>query len=350
MSYNEMKIPDFFAIEERVAELGALKSTLPKLNELVPWEDFRMKLESMRRAAGPSKGGRPAFDVVLMFKVLVIGILYNVSDEDLEYQIKDRLSFMSFLGLEIGSRVPDARTIWLFRERLTKAGLAGQLFKAFDSYLGKAGFRARSGQIVDATIVRVPVRRDTPEVNREVKDGGSPESWTESQRRQKDTDARWTRKRGQNYFGYKNHVVVDVRHKLIRNAKVTSAEVFDGNEFEELLRPNTSRKVYGDSAYGSKGHIEKLKGRGFIPRITKAGCRNRALTEEEKAENRLISKVRCRVEHVFGSIRARARDVAIRCIGLTRATAILTMRNLVYNLCRFTVLLKPEKPRSEAVQ
>jgi IS5 family transposase len=170
--------------------------------------------------------------------------LYNLSDEGLEYQILDRLSFMRFLGLRVGSRVPDAKTIWLFREQLTEAGVAERLFRQFDKFLDEHGFTARKGQIIDASIVAAPRQRNSREENSQIKQGRIPQDWEQAKKRQKDTDARWTKKNGKTYYGYKNHLNVDVKHKFIRSYSVTDAAVHDSRVFAELLdETNTSADV-----------------------------------------------------------------------------------------------------------
>ena len=164
---------------------------------------------------------------------------------------------MRFLGLSLGDAVPDEKTIWLFREQLTEAGLIKRLFQEFDAFLEEKGFSARKGQIIDASIVEAPRQRNSREENRQIKAGQIPEDWSEQKKRQKDTDARWTKKNGQNYYGYKSHIDVDVKHKLIRDYEVTPASVHDSQVFEDLLdEDNSSRDVWADSAYRSE---EKLK-------------------------------------------------------------------------------------------
>lgn len=126
-----------------------------------------------------------------MFKILVLQSLYNLGDDAVEYQICDRLSFTRFLGLCLGDRVPDAKTVWLFREELGSHGLERKLFTQFDSFLRENGFAAKKGQIVDASIVAASKQRNTGEENAAVKEGGRPEGWNENKARQKDLDARW---------------------------------------------------------------------------------------------------------------------------------------------------------------
>jgi transposase, IS5 family len=212
---------------------------------VVDFELFRADLERAVPRSDRAKGGRPPFDHVLMFKTLVLQTSHNLSDERTEYLIRDRLSFMRFLGLGLADTVPDANTIWTFREGLTRARIAGKpaievLFERFDAALSTAGFLAMSGQIIDASIVAAPKQRNTDGEKRDIKEGRIPPEWaaTPAKLRQKDRDARWTvkytkAKPGEDgmprvdlaipAFGYKNHIGIDRRHRLIRRWTVTDA-------------------------------------------------------------------------------------------------------------------------------
>jgi len=177
----------------------------------------------------------------LLFKILILQSLYNLADEAVEFQILDRYSFPRFLGLHAISKIPDATTIWRFREDLATAGKGEELFRTFDKFLRDNRFEARKGQIIDASIVRVPVQRNTREENKEIKKGNIPEKGSVKKRSQKDTDARWTKEKGVMSYGYKNNIAIDVKYKVIREYEVTDACVHDSNVFEELLDPtNTS--------------------------------------------------------------------------------------------------------------
>jgi len=324
----------------RFQQLDAGGDPLPKLKKLVDWERFRPELEAVRDKERKSNAGRKPFDVVLMFKVLVLQSLYNLSDEKIEFQIRDRISFMRFLDLSLGDAVPDEKTIWLFREQLTEDGLIKRLFEEFDAFLGEKGFSARKGQIVDASIVEAPRQRNSREENQQIKQGQTPEDWSEQKRRQKDTDARWTKKNGQNHYGYKNHINVDVKHKLIRDYEVTPASVHDSQVFEELLdEDNSSRDVWADSAYRSEEKLEELKKRNYREHLQRKGCRHKKLTQREDQGNRTRSRIRSRVEHVFGVQAKRAGDLIVRAIGLVRVKAKVGLRNLAYNLDRYCVLV-----------
>jgi IS5 family transposase len=332
-----------FDVQSRFAKLDRNGDPLVKINQLVEWSVFLPELKALREKERKSNAGRPCKDPLLMFKMLVLQSLYNLSDDSLEQQTLDRLSFMRFLGLRIGDDVPDAKTIWAFRESLRQNDLAEKLFARFDAFLTESGFSAKRGQIVDATIVKVPVRRDSREVNDKVKAGEHVDEWTPTARAQKDIDARWTQKNNKNFFGYKNHVAVDVEHKLIRAFEITAASLHDSQVFETLLKPNSDPSVYADSAYMSIERIERLSSPDspWLPCIHEKGHARHPLSEEQRQANRERSRLRVRVEHVFGAQWQRGGKLLMRGIGIARAKVKLCLRNLTYNLARYA-LLAPE--------
>lgn len=168
----------FFDLSDRYASLDAKKDPLVAIDAVVPWEEFRPTLEGIWRkpdSERKSRAGRKPMDAVLMFKTLVLSALYNLSDDQIEYQVRDRLSFMRFLGLGLEDRVPDAKTVWLYREALAQAGMVEVLFKQFDGHLTRQGYIARGGQILDASIVPVPKNRNTRDENKTIKSGEVPE-------------------------------------------------------------------------------------------------------------------------------------------------------------------------------
>ncbi len=330
----------FFDLSDRYASLDAKKDPLVEINAVVPWEEFRPMLERVWRkpeADRKSRAGRKPMDAVLMFKTLVLSALYNLSDDQIEYQVRDRLSFMRFLGLGLGDRVPDAKTVWLYREALAQAGKVDEVFSLFDGHLAQQGYIARGGQILDASIVPVPRNHNKREENTAIRAGETPEGWADepAKRSQKDVDARWTQKHGKSHYGYKNHVNVDRMHKLVRRYHVTDAAVHDSQMVEGLLtRGNTGSGVWADAAYRSAEIEITLKAKGVTSHIHRKGRRGKPLTEQAKASNRTKSSVRVRVEHIFG---AQANDMGgtlVRTIGLARAKAKIGMKNLAYNMRR----------------
>ncbi len=334
----------FYDMADRYAGLDAKNDPLAKLDEVVSWEDFRVRLEAVwRKPAGQRKSaaGRKPWDAVVMFKAIVLCELYNLSDDQVEYQLRDRLSFMRFLGLGIEDKVPDAKTVWLYREQLSRAGVIEALFEAFDGYLKQRGYLAMGGQIIDASIVAVPKQRNSRDENARIRDGETPAGWDNqpAKRRQKDTDARWTKKHGKSHYGYKNHISVDRRHKLVRRYQVTSAAVHDSAVVDAVLdADNTASEVWADSAYRSAKIEAGLAEKGLTSRIHRKGRRNKPLTAREKRGNTTRSRVRARVEHVFGAQSNDMGGTLVRAIGLVRATARIGLKNLAYNMRRLVQL------------
>ncbi|HJX30436.1 MAG TPA: IS5 family transposase [Thermodesulfobacteriota bacterium] len=331
-----MMQPGLFDRQNRFEKLDKNGDPLVKLNKVVPWNSFRPALETLRAGEKKSTAGAKPYDVVVMFKILILQSLYNLSDEATEYQVLDRLSFMRFLGLRLGSKVPDAKTIWLFREQLTEAGLAEELFRQFETVLGKSGFTAKKGQIIDAGIVQAPKQRNSREETARIKQGEIPQEWEKAKKRQKNTDARWSKKNAKSYYGYKNHINVDVKHKLVRAYSVTDA---DSNAFDDLLEENNrSADVYADSAYRSKESIGLLEKRGFRERLQRKGCKHRKLTEREQQGNKTRAKIRCRIEHVFGVMTMMAGSLMVKTVGIIRARTKIGLGNLTYNINRYGLL------------
>ncbi len=342
---------------ERTAKLTRMGDPLVGLKDQINWEAFRPDLNRVHEKERKSNAGAKPIDVVLMFKVLVLQQLHNLSDERIEYQIRDRLSFMRFLGLQIEDRVPDANTVWLFRERLKELKLVDVLFTRFHEQLATQGYVARAGQMIDATFVEVPRQRNRCEENAQIKAGETPEDWqrpaAKSTLRQKDLDARWTKKNNETHFGFKNHINADQGNKLVQSYAVTDAAVHDSQVFEELLdqtedEDGNKRAVYADSAYRSKEKEEQLAAAKMPSQICEKGARNHPLTEEQKASNKQKSKVRSRVEHVFGAQAQRGGHI-VRTIGLLRAKVKIGMMNLVYNMMRLGQLIRRDRRGAPAM-
>ena len=341
--------PGFFDLSRRYEGLDAKGDPLAAILLAVPFEVFRPQLKAalvkggLRRAeaARKSSAGRKPWDEVLMFKMLVLQALYNLSDDQTEYQVRDRLSFMRFVGLGLEDGVPDAKTLWLYREALTKAGAVEALFNQFDAHLKERGYLAMGGQIIDATIVPAPRQRNSREDNATIKAGETPAGWAAqpAKNHQKDKDARWTQKHGKSHYGYKNHINVDRRHKLVRRYVVTSASVHDSQKLDDVLDPaNTASGVWADSAYRSEATETALAERGLTSHIHRRGTRGHPLTARQEAANKTRSKVRARVEHVFGDQHNNMGGKFIRTIGIIRATAKIGLQNLAYNMRRLVIL------------
>ena len=345
--------PGFFDIDERLTRLSGLGDQLEGFRAAVDFEMFRDALDQALAYADGVQGGRPPFDAVMMFKILVIQATNNLSDERAEYLINDRLSFMRFLGLGLPDRVPDARTIWLFRERLTRAGAIGSLFERFDAMLRQSGYIAMSGQIVDASLIAAPRQHNTDEEKKAIKQGRVPDEWQDkpAKLRQKDRDARWTvkftkakpRQDGSTppvdlaipVFGYQNHVSIDRGFGFIRKWSATDAAAYEGRRLREGLldKTNTARGVWADTAYRSAANEAFMATNGFVSHVHRKKPKGRAMPAAIRRANNAKSKIRSRVEHVFAELKDRM-ELFIRTIGIARATTKIGLANLVFNIKR----------------
>ena len=334
----------FFDLERRLDGLSAKGDPLETIKATVPWEAFRTDIEAVTETKPEEKksnAGRKPYDAILKFKIVVLQSLYNLSDEQTEFLIRDRLSFMRFLDLGLEDAVPDATTIWLFREALVEAGLIDTLFDRFSQHLRVKGYIARGGQIVDATIVSAPKQRNSKDENEAVKAGRTPKEWEKkpAKNAQKDKDARWTKKGGQSFYGYKNHIGVDKLHKIIRKWAATDASPHDSQQLDDILdASNTGSQVWADSAYRSAEIEAKLAAKGLKSRIHRRAARNRSLSPTQEAANTTRSRVRARIEHVFGHQENSMGRKIVRTIGMARARFKIGMMNLGYNMRRLVQL------------
>ena len=332
-----------FGADIQLARLSKQGDPLEKLNTAIDWEIFHAPIVQHIRKEDYSKGGRPPTDEVLMFKTTVLQDINNLSDDNTEYMINDRLSFQRFLGMEMGEKAPDAKTIWLFKEQLGKDGMR-KLFDLFNEKLRELGILKREGSLIDATFVEAPRQRNSREDNATIKSGQVPEEWKTPENvnklEQKDTDARWTKKGNETFYGYKDHVKVENESKIITNFTVTSANVHDINEFEGLIDGN-DKEAWLDAAYASEDHVARIIEAfpGIILHICEKGTKNHPLNEEQKESNRVKSKVRSRVEHVFGYMTRFMGGITVRTIGITRATREICGINLAYNIKRIAFLV-----------
>ena len=349
--------PGFFDIDERLKRLSGLGDHLEAFSAAVDFEMFRVDLVAALGYSDGAQGRRPPFDPVMMFKILVIAAMDNLSDERAEFLINDRMSFMRFLGLSLADRVPDARTIWLFREKLTKAGAIEPLFARFDAALRASGFIAMSGQIMDATLVAAPRQRNTEEEKKAIKEGRIPAAWQDhpAKLRQKDRDARWTVKFTKAkakedgtkppcdiaipVFGYQNHISIDHGFGFIRKWLATDAAAYEGARLREGLldKTNTASSVWADTAYRSAANEAFMEKNGFVSRVHRKKPKGKPMPDTVRRANAEKSKVRSRVEHVFAEQKDRM-GLFIRTIGIARAKVKIGMANLVYNFKRMIFL------------
>ena len=351
--------PGFWDVEERLRELSAQGDPLEKLGATVDFEMFRGDLVAALGPRDPTKGGRPGFDAVLKFRMLVLQAMHGLSLAQTEFLVADRLSWMRFCGLGPGDAVPDANTLWDFREALIAVGALDALFARLDRAITAAGYLPMAGQIVDATLVAAPRQRNTEEEKERIKAGErAADIWPDkpAKARQKDTDARWTMKFSKAKpaadgkpqidiaipaFGYKSHISIDRRHGIIRRGLVTDAAAHDGARLREgLIDPNnTASGVWADSAYRSQANEGYLSGIGKVSHIHRKKPKGKPMPRRTAKANAAKSKIRAHVEHPFAHQKG-VMGLVIRTIGRARAEAAVTLSNMAYNMKRWCWLTR----------
>lgn len=321
---------------DRLSEIG---NPLEKIGHVVEFEVFRDTLESkLLNTEKKNNAGAKPFDVVMMFKIMILQRYYGLGDKQVEFQIIDRLSFKKFLGLESGDKVPDEKTVWLFRENLTKSGVLELLFSQFIQFLEEKKLIFNEGKLIDASFTVAPRQRNTREENEKIKKGEGCDLWNDqpNKKKHKDIDARWTKKNGEKYYGYKNHAKVDSKSKFINTFVVTDASVHDSQPLDNLLnKTDKGQPLYADSAYTGENQKKVIRKYRLKNKVHEKGYRGKPLTDKQKSKNKLKSKTRARVEHVFGFMEQSMCGLAVKSIGIVRATGIIGLINLTYNLFRF---------------
>jgi transposase, IS5 family len=334
----------FFDQDIRLSKLSQLGDPLERLAQGIDFELFRSFLTNKldQKAKGP--GGRPPYDYVLMFKILILQRFYNLSDDQVEYQINDRLSFMRFLDLTIADDVPDSKTVWVFKEQLTDLELVEPIFNLFLTQLNNLGLVVNEGKIVDASFIEVPRQRNSKSDNELIKEGKIPDSFQQNPHKlaQKDTDARWTQKGNVNYFGYKNHIKTDAKSKIITKYKVTDASVHDSQVIDYLLDSNDEGEdFYADSAYTGPKQEATIESKKMNNLVCERAYKNTPLTEDQKISNTQKSRTRSRVEHIFGFMEMSMNGMYLCQTTLKRINAAVGLMNLTYNMFRKIQLTQP---------
>ena len=311
--------PDLFASQRHFEKLDSMGDPLVRIASEINFGALAKAVD--KKAPRPSKaqGGRPPYPSEVMVRILVLKHLNNLADEVMERLLLDRASYKRFCQLENSSRIPDRTTIWSFADRIGEAGAAAIFKEVTRQLLGK-GYRASSGQIIDASLVRVPRQKFSSAEKKQLGEDQTPAQWSSAKRSQKDVEATWTKKHGKSYYGYKVGINVDKRYKIIRRVVTDTAATADSHQFDKVLDPrnNTSRAVYADRGYPSAARELLLKAKGLSNHIQRKGVRNRPLSECPQRRNYRIAKTRARVEHVCAAL-AQMGGTLIRTIGQSRA-------------------------------
>ena len=322
-----------------IDRMSLIGNPLEKISNVIDFEVFRQALESkLLNIEKKNNAGAKPYDVVMMFKIMILQRYYGLGDKQVEFQIIDRLSFKKFLGLESGDKVPDEKTVWLFRENLIKSGGVELLFSQFIQFLEDKNLIFNEGKLVDASFTVAPRQRNTREENEKIKKGEGNDLWNDqpNKKKHKDIDARWTKKNGEKYYGYKNHAKVDSKSKFIKKFAVTDASVHDSQPLDDLLdKSDKGQPLFADSAYIGEKQKKVIRKYRLKNKVHEKGYRGKPLTDKQKIKNNIKSKTRVRVEHVFGFMEQSMNGLAVKSVGIVRATGIIGLINLTYNLFRF---------------
>lgn len=285
--------------------------------------DFEALAALIRDDVAPPQpsGGRPFLPVLMMVKCLMLAKWFNLSDPQLEEQLRDRLSFRRFVGLGLTDDTPDETSFVVFRGRLRETGHIATVFDGVLEQLRARGLALNEGSLVDATIIEAPRGGKN--------DDGDPT---------RDRCATFTKKRGRTYHGYKGHVNVST-DCIVTDYVFDTAKVHDSKHIDALIEDETVA-VYADSAYVDKQRTDRLEARGVLDRIVRRRVRGQAeLTDEQKAHNRECSKVRARVEHPFGWMKQQMGYIRARYRGLRRNAIDFALTVTAYNIKRSLSLL-----------
>jgi IS5 family transposase len=352
--YKSQGKRSLFDEEFIVERLSAIGNPLEVILKVIDFDQFRGTLEiKLLNFDKKNNAGAKPYDVVLMFKILILQRYYGLGDKQIEYQILDRVSFKKFLNLATGDKVPDEKTVWLFRENVTNTGLVDELFAEFNTYLESKGLIFNEGQLVDASFTLAPRQRNTREENEKIKKGEGDDLWNDEPHKKshKDIDARWTKKNNETFYGYKNHAKIDTKSKFINTYCVTDASVHDSQALANLLdEKDEGQTLHADSAYTGEDQESTIAGYKMENQVHEKGYRNKPLTDEQKASNTHKSKTRARVEHVFGFMEQSMNGLYIKSIGIVRATGIIGLINLTYNLFRYEQVIRPKPIKIKNIQ
>jgi IS5 family transposase len=296
---------------DRLAKLG---DPLAQAKNLLDWEGFR-PIEEELYDNRTERGGHPNIDFVLMIKVLVLQQWYNLSDQRIERELANNLSFMNFLGYP--ESIPDSTTIWLFRERLIKSGKLESIWQELQRQLDAKGLVVKEGTIQDATFIASDPGRS----------GNKPRGDQAKTRRSK--DGTWAKKGGEYHFGYKLHNNVDVEYGLIRSIKTTTASVHDSQ---------VDLSIEGERVYRDKGYFGS-PARGKSVTMQRA-TRGHPLSEWDRRRNWQISKIRAPGERPFAVLKTVFKAAHVLVTTVERVDVKMIFTAIAFNLFQLRALLK----------
>lgn len=325
----QMTLMDAVMSFSRRSKTSKAVTTLAAIERLVNWNELVEIVQVLDKTQSGS-GGRPPISFEVKLKMLFLQYTFNLSDEELEDQVIDRLSFQQFTGLSFDEEIPDFTTIWKFKEALVKGKLMDKIFDKIVESIESHGLILKKGTMVDATIIKSGNRPLSKKRREELAKNPS---------KQIDTEAQSTAKNNQKHFGYKGHIGVDVESKIIRKRTFTAANVHDSQEFEKVLSGD-EKSVWGDKAYPNKAGKQAARASGIYYGILDKAKRNQPLSSSQNKRNKQKSKVRAAVEHPFGFMKNKLKIGVMSAKNKLRNALRFDMNCIIYNVLRSNFLLK----------
>lgn len=327
MKEKQLTLMDAMLTMSRRKKISRAVGTLESIGKLVDWQALVRIVEPLDKTR-EGRGGRPPVPFEVKLKMLFLQHTFNLSDEELEDQLIDRLSFQQFVGLGYDEEIPDFTTFWKFKEKLAKAGLMPKIFEEIVGQIEGRGLILKKGTIIDATLIN-SANRPQSEKNREKNRDNS----------QIDTDAAGAGKGKKKYYGYKGHIGVDAESKIIRKCDLTPADVHDRHRMHEMMSGD-ERSVWADKNYPLQAEKAAARKAGLYYGVLDRAARATPLSSRQKKRNRKKSAVRRAVEHPFGFMRKKLKVTVMGAKNLIRNSLRFGMWCTVYNVLRAAFLLR----------
>lgn len=286
MSFNQ------FILREQYKKVQGLGDRLELMKQQIDWAPFIPLVRSVFRDDA-TVGGRPHTDELVVVRAMLLQAWYGLSDQELEFQCYDRLSFRNFLAFP--ESIPDFTTIWKIRERLKEAGIDNQIWDEVQRQLTERGYTIKKGVIQDASFIEADLGRKRYQKEKQAEKEGKTISYTKKQLAHMDRDGSFSVKHGQVHYGYKSHIKLDADHHLIREYEVTTASLHD-SQIDLVQRRDVA-------AYRDKGYFGRKLCPGIIDKTMKRAVRGRKLNGGEQLRNKAISRIRAPGERPFAVIK-----------------------------------------------
>jgi len=324
-----------FLVCEARERLGR-ENRLIKLSKIINWGEIGKKLKGLYAYEINGEGGQKPYDSLKMYKAILLGQWYSLSDPELEEALKVRLDFMMFTGLE--GEVPDETTLCRFRNRIAEKGLEKELLVEVNKALEEKKLKVKKcqGAVIDATIIESASKPKTSieVIPEDRKEKDIPEEKENTISYAKDPEARWLKKGKRSYFGYKGFISTEAKDGYIEKVNVTPANRSEVTELEANIPEKKPQRIYADKGYASKENRNKLKEQKIKDGIMEKAVRGKGLTIWQKKKNKIISAKRFIVEQAFGTLKRRFKFTKASYITKAKVETQLILKATCFNLLK----------------